>query len=231
LLVVLMVVGCAGRQGLLLVHGNAGRALECVRDLLQSQRVELCRVDAFAFASGPGAFTGLRVACALAQGLAYGCDRPVIAVNSLRTLALTAGAAAGTRVLAASDARMGQVYWAVFEAGASMRTLAPAALADPEHLAAIVHQWRPGVIVGDALQAFKTHWTIPGVATTATAAAAGPVLRPQARADAGAVAALAACDWTEGKVLHARDAVPEYVRDRVALTVAQRLSAAAESDA
>ena len=219
--VALLYAGSMRQQNLPLVHRNAERALESIRDLLQAHRLELARVDAIAFASGPGAFTGLRVGCALAQGLAFGCDRPVIPVSSLRALALRAGALPGARVLAATDARMGQVYWAVFEASATMRTLSPAALADPAQLEDIVRRWHPGVIAGDGLKFFDVQAMM----------LADPIRCPQARADAAAVAELGACDWAEGRVLQARDAAPDYVRDRVALTVAQRRSAAVESGA
>ncbi len=190
-----------------------------IDSLLSEQGLEPAHIDAFAFASGPGAFTGLRVACALAQGLAFGSDRPVIPVGSLRALALAAcaGACGGERVLAATDARMGQVYWAVFEADGQMRSLAPASLADPAQLAQLVQSWHPDVLAGDALCVYEAHWPArPGV-----------VRRPQARADAAAVARLACIDWVNGRALAARDAAPEYVRDQVAQTLAQRRAAAA----
>jgi len=220
-----MYAGKLQQQSLALAFRNAERALAGIQGLLRQRQIDMTTVDAFAFAAGPGAFTGLRVACALAQGLAFGCDRPVIAVNSLRALAHAAGASPGQRVLAAIDARMGQVYWAVFESGAPMRMLAPAALADPDQLAPLVRQWRPEVIAGNALQAYESAWT----GGTAPAQAGGPALLPQARADAAAVAELACVDWGQGRMLPAREALPEYVRDRVALTLAQRRSAAAEA--
>jgi tRNA threonylcarbamoyladenosine biosynthesis protein TsaB len=211
--------GVIRQRDLVLASRNAEQALPMIEALLQAQGLERCDVDAFAFASGPGAFTGLRVACALAQGLAFGCDRPVLAIGSLRALAWTAQAAPGQRILVATDARMGQAYWAVFEAGERMRCLAPAALADPPGLAALVRLWRPEVIAGDALAAFESAWP----------QRAAPRLLPQALADAASVAQLACVDWREGAARPARDAAPEYVRDQVALTVAQRLAVAAES--
>jgi tRNA threonylcarbamoyladenosine biosynthesis protein TsaB len=208
--------GVIRQQALELAYRNAEQALPMIEALLRSQGLDRHGVDAFAFASGPGAFTGLRVACALAQGLAYGCGRPVLAIGTLRALASLAGAAPGQRIMAATDARMGQVYWAVFEGGERTHKLAPAALADPGELADLVRLWRPDVIAGDALVAFEPAWPQSGASR----------LLPQALADAGAVARLACLDWAEGAGLDPRDAAPEYVRDQVALTVAQRQAAA-----
>jgi tRNA threonylcarbamoyladenosine biosynthesis protein TsaB len=187
-----------------------------VRQLLGEHDIDLTDIDAFAFAAGPGGFTGLRVACAFTQGLAFGCDRPVVAINSLRALAHAAGATPGVRLLSAIDARMGQVYWCVFEGGSGgPRSMAAPALADPTDLAGLVERWRPDVIAGDALTAYESCWPHDGVATRL----------PWVRAEAPAVAQLACLDWASGLACNARDAVPEYVRDQVALTVAQRHAA------
>lgn len=188
-----------------------------VRELLDEQSLSLDAIDAFAFAAGPGGFTGLRVACACVQGLAYGCGRPALPINSLRALAHAVSAPAGSRLLAAVDARMGQVYWGVFEADSrGPQVLAPAALADPDELAALVARWQPDVIAGDALSAYASAW--PDLAAVRREAGL--------RADARAVAALARLDWDAGGAIDARDAAPEYVRDRVALTVEERRVAA-----
>ena len=207
------------------VHGSRadlanrrGESLpQMVWQLLNEQGVDLVAIDAFAFAAGPGGFTGLRVACAFAQGLAFGCDRPVIAINSLRALAHMAGADPGVRLLSAIDARMGQIYWCVFEGGSGgPRALAAPALADPGDLADLVERWRPGLIAGDALTAFEGSWP-----------AGGAALRlPRIRVDAAAVAQLACLDWADGLACAARDAAPEYVRDQVAMTVEQRRAVA-----
>jgi tRNA threonylcarbamoyladenosine biosynthesis protein TsaB len=191
----------------------AERALSMIASLLAQQHTALRQIDAFAFASGPGAFTGLRVACALAQGLAFGNDRPVIPVGSLRALALAAAShlQRSARVMAAIDARMGQVYWAVYEGDERAHVLARPSLAEPQELAGLVAQWQPEVIAGDALRVFEAVWP------------AGCGIRlPQLQGDAAMVARLASSDLAEGRALNARDAAPEYVRDRVALTVAQR---------
>jgi tRNA threonylcarbamoyladenosine biosynthesis protein TsaB len=200
----------------------AEQALAMIAELLAEQSVTLKQVDAFAFGSGPGAFTGLRVACALVQGLAFAGDRPVVPVGSLRALAYgacgqvrradQAAASVPLRVMAATDARMGQIYWAVYEGARAERQLAAPALAAPEQVAGLTAQWRPHLIAGDALRAFDAAWPAPS----------GTIRLPDATADASMIAELALTELGAGRAVAARDAVPEYVRDQVALTVAQR---------
>ena len=203
-------------------HGVAERALSMIADLLASRSVTLRQIDAFAFASGPGAFTGLRVACGLVQGLAYACDRPVVPVGSLRALACCAsrplertvpgGARATPRVMVAIDARMNQIYWAVYEGEHAARELAAPALGTPAQMAALVAQWQPDAIAGDALRVFQGAWPVAG----------SQARLPELRADASVIAELAGADLARGLAVAARDAAPQYVRDQVALTVAQR---------
>ncbi len=196
-----------------------------VRQLFERQGLRPAACDAFAFGSGPGSFTGLRVACTIAQGLAYGAQRPVIAVGNLQALARQAAALAGPatdrpiRVLAAIDARMAQAYWAVFEgAGDRWRMLAPPALCDESRLAAVVRQWQPRLCAG------RSAWLQALVGDPA------PALQ-DAVADAGAVLCIAREDLARGAVLPPQQAAPVYVRDDVARTVEQRRAAAAAAAA
>ena len=197
-----------------------------IAELLAEQSVGLTQVDAFAFGSGPGAFTGLRVACALVQGLAFASDRPVVPVGTLRALAYGAigrmrrsneDARPGPlRAMAAVDARMGQIYWAVYDGAQREQQLAGPALATPEQVPGLLAQWRPQLIAGDALRAFESAWSASnGIETSA-------IRMPDVAADASMVAELARIDLAAGRAVAARDAAPEYVRDQVALTVAQR---------
>ncbi len=89
---------------------HASLLLPMVESLLAEAGISLSALDAVAFDRGPGSFTGLRIGAGVAQGLAFGASLPVIGVSSLETLA---AACDHDRVLAALDARMGQVYWAV----------------------------------------------------------------------------------------------------------------------
>lgn len=84
--------------------------------LLAEAGIRLSQVDAVAFGCGPGSFTGLRIAAGIAQGVAYGADLPVVPVSSLAALAQGASTKTGARkILAAIDARMGEVYWGAYQ--------------------------------------------------------------------------------------------------------------------
>jgi len=92
------------------------RILPMVRDVLNQAGVSLSDIDALAFGRGPGSFTGVRIGIGIAQGLAFGASLPMIGVSTLATMAEGAWRKTGaTRVLAAIDARMGEVYWAEYQ--------------------------------------------------------------------------------------------------------------------
>ena len=188
----------------------SARMLPEVRTLLAGAGVALGDLDAIAYGQGPGAFTGLRTACAVAQGLAFGLDRPVLAVDSLLLVAEDARAqGAGDDIWVAMDARIGEVYAARYRWAEGAWTVADApALWRPEALAA--HWGQPVAVAGTAL--------------TAYAAALGepPRAWPAARSRAAALGALALAAWERGEARDAAEALPVYVRDKVALTTAER---------
>lgn len=117
---------------------HAELLLPMIESLLAEAGFSLSALDGLAFGRGPGAFTGLRVAASVAQGLAYGADIPVVPVSNLSALAASAHRQHGARrILAALDARMHEVYWAAFEAKEDeIKALTNETLSPPEALAA-----------------------------------------------------------------------------------------------
>lgn len=98
-------------------HGRL--ILPMVEELLAEAELRLAQLDALAYGRGPGGFTGVRIAAAVIQGLALGTDLPVVPVSSLAALAQGAHREKNAaRVLAAIDARMGEVYWGAYAADA-----------------------------------------------------------------------------------------------------------------
>jgi tRNA threonylcarbamoyladenosine biosynthesis protein TsaB len=188
----------------------SARMLPEVKALLAAAGVEMAALDAIAFGQGPGAFTGLRTACAVAQGLAFGLDKPVLPIDSLMLVAEDArSAGAGDDVWVAMDARIGEIYAAHYRwADDGWQVLEAPALYAPDALAA--HWGQPAAVAGTAL--------------TEYAAALGELPRtwPQARSRAAALGALALAAWQRGDTRDAAEALPVYVRDKVALTTAER---------
>lgn len=188
----------------------SARLLPEVRRLLAQAGVALADLDAIAFGQGPGAFTGLRTACAVAQGLALGLDKPVLALDSLMLVAEDARTqGAGDEVWVAMDARIGEIYAARYRHdGHAWQVLDAPALYAPAALTA--HWGTPAAVAGTAL--------------TAYADALGPVSPawPQAASRAAALGALALAAWQRGETRDAAEALPVYVRDKVALTTAER---------
>jgi len=185
--------------------------LPLIRELLGEAGIKVGQLDAIAFGVGPGAFTGLRVACGVAQGLAVAAGVPLIPVTSLETLAAQSGA---ERVLALLDARMGEVYSGSYRLDdngyvlqGEIRVSVPEALALPADAG-----W---LACGNALAAYP--------ALLARLSAAGIPVQAGIVPMAAVVANLAAPRARRGEGIDAALAVPLYIRDKVAKTVAERL--------
>ena len=185
--------------------------LPMVDELLREAAISLRQLDGIGYGAGPGSFTGLRIACAVTQGLAFGADLPVAGVSTLESIAGQTGA---DRVLTVLDARMAEVYWAAYERnGDGWRTVMPPQLALPESVA--VPEAGDWVGAGNGFVAL------------------GAVLRPRLAErliriddtlmpDAAAMAPLAAHAFERGEGMDAALAAPLYLRDKVALTVDER---------
>jgi len=197
---------------------HSERVLPMVEALLRETGLRLQECDAVAFGSGPGAFTGLRIACGIAQGLAFAAGLPVVAAGNLEALALAASEATpGARsVLAAIDARMQEVYWALYRIDDGVPTeMSAPALASIDELAAECRSRTPDLVAGNALRAF------PDLSRQVAAAQA-----PNACASAASIARVAMRKFAGGGAVAAELAAPVYVRDRVALTIDERRAAA-----
>lgn len=190
---------------------HAERVLPMLEQLLAGAGTSIAQLDAIAFGAGPGSFTGLRIGCGVAQGLAFARDLPVLGVSTLETMAEESGA---PRVIAVLDARMGEVYCAAYEkAGGAWREALPPGCVAPERVA---HP--PG-----------SDWTGCGNGFTVYRASLETALQgvlrhiaPQIHPSAGAVARLAAPRLAAGEGVDAALATPLYLRDKVALTSAEQ---------
>jgi tRNA threonylcarbamoyladenosine biosynthesis protein TsaB len=167
-------------------------------------------LDAVAFGRGPGSFTGLRIAAGVTQGIALGLDLPVLPVSTLAALSLGAYRATGAqRILAALDARMGELYCAAYQLldGDGVRLLGREMLLKPE----AVQVPEPGDWFGAG-----SGW---GAHTEVLAQKTG-LKQGQWRADllchAEDIARLATLDFKEGRAVAADEAIPVYLRDKVA---------------
>jgi tRNA threonylcarbamoyladenosine biosynthesis protein TsaB len=189
--------------------------LPAMQQLVAEAGIDLREIDAFAFGRGPGSFTGLRTACAVVQGLASGAARPVIAIDTLMAVAEAArlaGAQTSAPLWAATDARMGEVYAARYaHDGSTWQTARAAALYTPEALALHLREHAPCALAGNAARVFE-----------AQLAPAGAALWPQAEPHGAALANLARAAFAAGRCVDPAEALPLYVRDKVALTTAER---------
>jgi tRNA threonylcarbamoyladenosine biosynthesis protein TsaB len=196
---------------LLAEQRHSSLLLPMVDELLREAAMTLRQLDGIGYGAGPGSFTGLRIACAVTQGLALGADLPVVGVSTLESIA---GQADADRVLTVLDARMAEVYWAAYQREpAGWRCVIEPALALPESVR---------VPDGD-------DWVGAGNGF----AALGAVLRPHLTAqlvriddtimpDAAAMAPLAVQAFERGEGVDAALAAPIYLRDKVAQTIDER---------
>ena len=200
----------------------SARLLPELLALLGQAGCTLQDVDAFGFGRGPGAFTGLRSACSVAQGLALGAGRPVLALDSLLLVAQdafdTLGEAA-SEVWVAMDARMDEVYAAQYRRVADRwQVLHAPMLCRPDELHRLWADAPPRCVAGTPLGAFGERLQT-GLALRCTAT----------RSRATALARLAEAAWRDGAVLDAALALPVYLRDKVAQTTAEREAARAST--
>ena len=187
---------------------NSATLLPLAEQALAGCGLTFAGLDGLAFGMGPGSFTGLRVSCGVAQGLAIGRDLPLLGIGTLEAMAMSAG---GSRVMATLDARMGEVYFASFENGlrrGAESLCAPETVTLPD-----TPDW---LACGNALMAYpQLRERLAGCVSA---------WKPEIMPGAGAVARLAAPRLARGERIDPADAAPLYVRDKVAKTIAERLA-------
>ena len=212
-----------------LTHSGAGGAqasstlIPAIMALLEQSGLALAELDAICFGAGPGSFTGLRTACSVAQGLAYVAAVPVLPVDSLLAIAEQArhgheATDTPLEVTALLDARMDEVYAARYAFdGTRWHEIQGSTLLRPEALP-----------MQTALMAASAGWVLAGNAfgiyPAQLAGLAVGVPRIQALPDTSAMLRLAPQLLAAGKAVAAKDALPSYIRDKVAKTTAERMA-------
>ena len=202
--------------------------LPALQEALSGAGLDWPAVQAIAFGAGPGAFTGLRTACSVTQGLALGLGTPVIALDTLMAVAEDArqradvALPAGAQLWVLQDARMGEMYVAAYawDGARWQPEVAPALWPLTEPQARWGGRGARAWVCGNALSACPAAWA--GLAPDDAC-----VLAADAQPRGAALAALARQAWADAQVLDPALALPRYVRDKVAQTTAERAAAQA----
>ena len=182
-----------------------------IQTLLDDAQLALTDLNGIAFGAGPGSFTGVRIACGVAQGLAFGANLPVVGVNVLMALAEASGA---ERVIAASDARMGEAYHSVFvRENNQWIEVQAAGVYKPDLVPAVDGYGWVGV---------GTAWSVHSEALHTQYANQVASTLPEMTPIAEAILTLATPVFERSEALPAIEAKPVYIRNRVALTSKER---------
>ena len=197
-------------------QAHSQRLIPIIDQVLAEARTSLGDLDALAFGAGPGSFTGVRIACGVAQGLGLGAEVPLVPVCTLEALAQSAHDAHGARrVFACLDARMREVYVAAYRMDTDRWLIEtePAVLHPGDVKAPHGDGWFGA---GDGFDAYTE------LAANLRLAHADATLVPHARS----IARIAMPRVAAGETVDAAQALPVYVRHRVALTTAERAAGA-----
>jgi tRNA threonylcarbamoyladenosine biosynthesis protein TsaB len=204
-------------------NSGAGGALAskalipAIQALMAQAGLRFAQLDAIAFGRGPGSFTGLRTACSVAQGLAFAAGVPVLPIDTLMAVAEEArhtlpASSAPQVVCAALDARMGEVYYAYYKFNSCLcYILLGYSLKTPENME-LLDGFTATTLAGNVLPAYAAQ--LPAAMQAAPYVACLPT--------ATAMLRLAPQLMAEGGLVDAQDALPLYIRDKVALTTAER---------
>ena len=192
---------------------HSEHVLPVIDKLLKEAQLELKELDVIAYGSGPGSFTGVRIACGLAQGIGFAADKPLVAVSSLAALAHQS---TGDRILVCLDARMGQVYTSSFKRNSDL--LSPTSeiiVCDPRDISFPEQfHWTgcgDGFLVYEGMlrdRLRNVDWDLDT-----------ENLRPTAKS----ILKLGLREYLSGNTVAAENATPLYVRNKVALTIEEQI--------
>ncbi len=192
-------------------RGHAELILPMIEELLVGAGITLQQLDAIAFGCGPGAFTGVRLAVSLAQGLGWSAQLPLIPVSDLRAVAASALQVSSDRdrVLVCMDARMREVYWGCFERCGDLVKAVGHESVGPPSTVSLPDGWIEARVcaAGSGFAAYGQELScrLPAI----------QIVEPEALPHAREIARLAATQGLAGSV-QAEDARPVYLRDDVA---------------
>jgi tRNA threonylcarbamoyladenosine biosynthesis protein TsaB len=198
---------------------HAQQILGMVDSVLAEAQISLNTLSAIAASVGPGSFTGVRISVSVAQGLAFGADLPVVPVTTLEALALRALGGDAGGALACLDARMNEVYWGCFMAD-PVRGVVPigaAAVGPPDSV--VLPAERTYRAIGRGFAAYPALAALPRLELDPEDSRALPDARDMAR--------LGGLRFGLGEGLDPAEIKPLYLRDKVALTEAERRPAPA----
>lgn len=185
--------------------------LPLLHELLAEARISINDLDGIAFGAGPGSFTGLRIGCGVAQGLAFGANLPVVGISTLMALAQANGS---EKVMACMDARMGEIYHAAYvKNNDGWSEVSAAGLSKPEAMPRLEGDGWVGV--GNGWQSYAQQLEIY---YRSQIAQTFPDAHPQAKA----IAELAKPIFEAGLGRPAAEAAPIYIRNKVALKTSER---------
>jgi tRNA threonylcarbamoyladenosine biosynthesis protein TsaB len=189
-------------------HGEL--ILGMMQGLLDAAGIGLADLAAIAFGCGPGSFTGVRIACSVAQGAAFGAGLPTVPVSTLAALAQGEYRRTGQRrLLAALDARMGEVYWGAFE-------IDPDGIARPRCVELVGAPDAIPLPEGAGWLGVGSGWSAYSDALHERLGDALAGVSPDGICEAGDIAVLGAAAARAGDLVQAELARPVYLRDRVA---------------
>ncbi|PXW90801.1 tRNA threonylcarbamoyladenosine biosynthesis protein TsaB [Nitrosomonas sp. Nm84] len=186
--------------------------LPMIQEILAEAELTLRQIDGIAFGAGPGSFTGLRIACGVAQGLAYAVTLPVVGISTLEAVAQKTGE---QKVIVALDARMGEIYHAAYQQLTShtWKIISPPILCSPQQSPSIVgNEWNG---CGSGFEVYSKELTL---IYNNNLQKIHYGFHPQA----GEIAQLALPKFTDGSNTDPANAAPIYIRNKVALKESER---------